>query len=233
MPNSRLVLEHRYYVYMTFLSVGYGDVTAVINPLQSDEVTGSILAMAIGTTVFALFLSAVCEVVRQTVASNAYKDILVRMKEVLSINMVSIKVFESVQEHYIHHVENCSLEISESTIYQELPEHLQDVLSTQHFTTSGLLSQNMLNKFTQKYKGSLALIGCMLRRLKMKQGECVVSSKTCALELHTYLVIKGRVEFMKNDNVVFRSICHNCNTPAFQSNCGFDIHKEHKNDMAS
>lgn len=57
MELSKYILS-LYWTYMTFLSVGYGDVTAMLNPLKSFEVVTSILGMAIGSLgILSQFLS--------------------------------------------------------------------------------------------------------------------------------------------------------------------------------
>jgi len=212
--HSEQYLAALYWTYATFLSVGYGDLTATLGPLNSHEVLASLFGMCLGTICFAMFLSAVCEMVRMAVANSHYKDIMGRMKAILNDSLVSKEVIKKVTDEYVHFLDRRPLQYDERSMLFELPCFLRNELVTfQQRQAHGLLTLPFFDALEEKFPGFLAASSHMFMPVEMPKGNCIVKRGETYFDV--FFLLKGEVDVVDKDEAAIEAISATDSNPFF------------------
>ncbi len=178
-----------YWVFVTFLGVGYGDVSATSN--NNDEITVSILGMSLGTIVFAMFVSAVVNVVDEVMLKNGAKDKIMRVKDYLIEKRIPEPRVRWVKKAFTAYSEVRSLEYEDGAMMQYLPTFLRDEVVRLSYKKD-LRQFFILRKMEKFYPGFLAEIANRMVPFAASIGEFVVKAGECNKNL--YFVTSGRLQ---------------------------------------
>jgi hypothetical protein len=117
-------LASAYWVYATFATVGYGEVSATF--VSESELMVSILGMCVGSIVFAMFISSVYSLVAAHTSSSPESDELSRLKAYMSARRVPKRLQAAVRAQLRHRT--LALRggggYDETAIHAEMPSNL-------------------------------------------------------------------------------------------------------------
>ena len=177
-------ISSMYWVFATFTTVGYGDVHAI--PDSASEVLLSVIAMAVGSIVFARLITSVLSLV----AMNANDFAEIRL-EVLSDFMrkrnLSMGVQRLVRNAFRLYAKQHNSEFNLGLIYESMPNFLANIIARHREVE--LLKHKVLAEMDKDYPGFISLLFGLGRTSHLPQGTVIVDLEESVNRI--YFILHG------------------------------------------
>lgn len=159
-----------YWCFATFLSVGYGDVTATAG--QNHEIFISIVGMSFGTICFAMFLSSVCAVVRLQMQKAEYKDMLARIKDYIRESALSKRMQQKVRSQFEAYSADLSPFYNERLLLSAMPT-LLSYEAVKRTYNDKIMGIPFVRDLEAQFQGFVQLAAMHMFPITLQPGECV------------------------------------------------------------
>jgi hypothetical protein len=198
-----------YWVFATFLGVGYGDISAT--PSSRAEIVVCILGMSLGTIVFAMFVAAVVNVVDEVVSHNGANDAVMRVKDWLLDRGVPEPRVRLVRRALKAQLATRSVDLDELAISKYMPTFLLDEvvkrgyrkfpwraqgnvemeLSSVHGRGVELQDNHVLSEVEAHFPGAVSQIVLRLESLSAWPGDLIVECGE--MDTALYVLTSGKL----------------------------------------
>lgn len=195
--HARQYLASLYWVYATYLGVGYGDVSATSTSLP--EIGIAVFGMSFGTICFAMFISAVCNLVHAQLQAHGVRDSVSRMRDV----MMDRYIPEKKRKHVVRNFKHFNTVRSSFYIEKEITDELPTMFSAQilrDFYRDNLLQVPKMKEMEDEFPLFFVAIEGYLQPGSLVRDEWLIRSGESMQSM--FFLVSGGLEIRDTD--------HNC-----------------------